>query len=45
MSHVTNQTLDRIPVETETKADILDEVANYFDSAEKTSPKTKLAGK
>ena len=45
MSHVTNQTLDRIPVETETKADILDEVANYFDSPEKTSPKTKLAGK
>ena len=40
LSNVKNQSLDRIPVETEATTDILDEVANYFGSQRRLlSPK------
>jgi len=45
LSNVKNQSLDRIPVETETTTDILDEVANYFGSQETAESKAKLARK
>ena len=45
LSNVKNQSLDRIPVETEATTDILDEVANYFGSQETAESKAKLARK
>ncbi len=45
LSHVSNQSLDRIPVETEATADILDEVTSYFESTKPATSKTRLAGK